>query len=84
MKEAIAKTHGVTYEVRPGSTLTRGAGGTAGDWSYGDRGALSFLVELRPKSENDGGFVVSPEQIVPACEESSNAVLELAEAIAKS
>lgn len=81
MRAAIASTHGVDYEVRPGSTLTRGAGGTAGDWSYAERHALSFLVELRPASAREGGFVLPPEQIEPTCDESLNAVLALAEAL---
>ncbi len=81
MRAAIAGTHGVAYDVRPGSTLQRGAGGTAGDWSYGERGALSFLVELRPASAREGGFVVPPEQIVPTCDETLNAVVALAESV---
>lgn len=81
MRAVIADTHGVSYGVRPGSTLRRGAGGTAGDWSYGERGALSFLVELRPASAGEGGFVVPPEQIVPTCDETLNAVISVAESM---
>jgi carboxypeptidase T len=70
---------GQRYAIRPGSTLQRGAGGTAADWSYGTQGALSFLIELRPTSGSEGGFVLPPEQIVPTCEDSLAAVLELAD-----
>jgi carboxypeptidase T len=79
MASAMLAAQGQRYGVRPGSKLQIGAGGTAADWSYGAHGALSFLVELRPASASDGGFVLPPEQIVPACEESLAAVLELAD-----
>lgn len=81
MSSALVATHGVRYAVRPGSTLTTGAGGTAGDWSYGERGALSFLIELRPASARDGGFVLPPDQIAPTCDEATAAVLALAESL---
>ncbi len=79
MTTAMYAAHGEQYKVRPGSSLQVGAGGTAGDWSYGVHGALSFLVELRPSSSSDGGFVLPPEQIVPTRDESLAGVLELAE-----
>ena len=79
MQGAIAATHGERYQVRAGSELKVGAGGTVADWSYAEHGALAFLVELRPASRKDGGFVVSPEQIEPTCDESYAAVLALAD-----
>jgi murein tripeptide amidase MpaA len=79
MASAMLAAHGKRYAIRPGSKLQIGAGGTATDWSYGAHRALSFLVELRPASSSDGGFVLPREQIVPACEESLAAVLELAD-----
>ncbi|MBA3463391.1 MAG: hypothetical protein H0T46_25775 [Deltaproteobacteria bacterium] len=81
MSSALVGTHGVRYAVRPGSTLTTGAGGTAGDWSYGERGALSFLIELRPASAREGGFVLPPDQIAPTCDEATAAMLSLAESL---
>jgi len=79
MSSAMYGAHGKRYAIRPGSELTVGSSGTAGDWSYGEHGALSFLVELRPASSEDGGFVLPPDQIRPACDESMAAVLELAD-----
>lgn len=81
MSSALVATHGVRYAVRPGSTLTTGAGGTAGDWSYGERGALSFLIELRPASARDGGFVLPPDQIAPTCDEATAAIFALADSL---
>ena len=80
MSSALYAAHGERYAVRAGAELASGIGGTLGDWAYGERGARSFLVELRPASSTTGGFVLPPEQIVPTCDESFAAVLELAEA----
>lgn len=80
MVSAMHVMHGETYRIRPGSELVVGAGGTATDWSYGEHGALSFLLELRPARGPDG-FNLPPEQIVPTCEETLAAVRELAAAI---
>ncbi len=80
MSMAMLATHGYQYGVRPGSTLSVGSSGTLGDWAYGERGALAFLIELRPSGGKDG-FVLPPEQIVPVCDESLAAVLALAEAV---
>ncbi|MGE0870363.1 MAG: M14 metallopeptidase family protein [Kofleriaceae bacterium] len=82
MSEALEARQGQPYAIRPGSQLKTGAGGTLGDWAYGATGALSFLIELRP-ANGPGGFVLPPEQIVPTCEESLAAVLELAESISE-
>ena len=79
MSTAMVGAHGTPYAVRPGSELQVGASGTAGDWSYGERGALSFLIELRPGAGSNVGFVLPPEQIAPTCEESFAGVLALAE-----
>lgn len=79
MSSAIHAQHGEPYAIRAGAELASGIGGTLGDWAYGEHGARSFLVELRPKASRDGGFVLPPEQIVPTCDESFAAVLELAE-----
>jgi carboxypeptidase T len=81
LASAMTAAHGEPYAIRAGSELTRGAAGTAGDWSYGTYGALSFLVELRPRSAAEGGFELPAEQIEPTCDESMAGVLTLAEAM---
>ena len=80
-RAAMTAAHGERYTVRAGSELQRGAGGTAGDWSYGERGALSLLVELRPGSAAGGGFELPPDQIIPTCDEALAGVLALAETL---
>ncbi len=74
---AIYATHGKSYKILAGADLYV-ASGTFSDWSYGARGVASFVFELRP-ARGGGGFVLPPEEIVPTCEESLAAVLELAE-----
>lgn len=39
------------------------------DSAYGDHGALSLIVELRPTSTSQGGFLLPENQILPTCEE---------------
>jgi murein tripeptide amidase MpaA len=76
MASAIHATHGKKYKLMTGTDLYT-AGGTAPDWTYGDRGAMGFTIELRPSGGK--GFVLPPEEIVPTCDESVAAVLALAE-----
>lgn len=79
MATAVEAAHGVPYAIRPGASLRAGIGGTLGDWAYAAGGTLSMLVELRPGSSRDGGFVVPPDQIEPTCDEGLAATLALAE-----
>ena len=59
-----------------------GASGTLMDWMYAETKALSFIIELRPRSgAGYGGFVLPPEQIRPTCDEGFAAVLELRKAL---
>jgi carboxypeptidase T len=51
------------------------ASGTMSDWMYGEAGALSYTIELRPKGR--GGFVIPPSEIRPTCDEGLAAVLAL-------
>ena len=78
---SMIAAHDKPYAIRPGAALRVEAGGTAGDWSYATHGALSFLIELRPSSRDDGGFVLPPEQIVPTCDEAFAGVIALAESL---
>lgn len=76
MASAIYDVHRQPYRLMPAQDLYM-AGGTALDWSYGERGAMGFTIELRPKGGS--GFVLPPDQIVPTCDEAYAAVLALAE-----
>ncbi len=75
MASAMFAAHEVRYTLKQGVELYA-AGGTASDWVYGDAGALSFTIELRPKWGR-GGFVLPPEEIRPTCDEGLAAVLAL-------
>ena len=78
MAAAIAGTHGQVYRPMAAQDLYT-AGGTALDWSYGERSAMGYTIELRPSGGN--GFVLPPEQIVPTCDEGYAAVLSMADAM---
>lgn len=80
MVGAIGEQHGKRYRLMSGQSLYPAAG-TLMDWAYGERGAMSFVIELRPKG--GGGFVLPPEQIVPTCDEGLAAVLSLGDALAR-
>jgi len=80
LREAILGTHGESYESKQGVDLYP-ASGIAPDWTYGERGIYGLTIELRPDSEDEefpNGFALPPEQIIPTCEESLAAVIELA------
>jgi carboxypeptidase T len=71
---AIYGAHGTQYRLMPGIELYASAG-TMTDWAYGEAGALSFTIELRPRGGS--GFVLPPDQIRPTCDEALAAVLAL-------
>jgi murein tripeptide amidase MpaA len=71
---AMYAAHHTPYRLMAGVELYPAAG-TATDWAYGDAGATSFTIELRPRGR--GGFVLPPEEIRPTCDEGLAAVLAL-------
>lgn len=78
LASAIHSQHGTSYTLKAGANLYPAAG-TMTDWMYGEAGALSFTIELRPKGGS--GFVLPPDQIAPTCDEGLAAVLELRRAM---
>lgn len=74
LASAIHAAHGTQYRLMRGVELYTSAG-TMTDWMYGEAGAVSFTIELRPRGGN--GFVLPPEQIRPTCDEALAAVLAL-------
>lgn len=77
MAAAMYAQHQMTYKLQSGADLYPAAG-TATDWMYGEAHALSYTIELRPKSGGGlGGFVLPPAQIVPTCDEAMAAVMAL-------
>jgi hypothetical protein len=71
---AIFAAHQTRYSLMRSVQLYP-ASGTMTDWMYGDTGALSYTIELRPKGRS--GFVLPPEEIRPTCDEGLAAVLAL-------
>ncbi len=71
---ALFAPHETRYRLMSGVELYAAAG-TATDWMYGEAGALSYTIELRPRGGS--GFVLPPEQIRPTCDEGLAAVLAL-------
>jgi len=77
MASAIFATHRNAYKLIQSSELYP-AGGTMSDWMYGEAGAQSFTIELRPgewPGRGRGGFAPPPEEIRPTCDEALAAVL---------
>ncbi len=74
---ALFAPHETRYRLMPAVELYR-ASGVMTDWMYGEAQAMSYTIELRPKSGRGlNGFVLPPEQIVPTCDEGLAAVLAL-------
>jgi carboxypeptidase T len=78
MASAIFDAHGTRYRLIRGVELYPAAG-TMTDYMYGEAEALSYTIELRPKSGS--GFVLPPAQIRPTCDEGFAAVLALRRAL---
>ncbi|TMQ12413.1 MAG: hypothetical protein E6J91_20840 [Deltaproteobacteria bacterium] len=77
MASAMFAAHGTLYRLSSAIELYPAAGAMI-DWMYGEAGALSFTIELRPSwPGGSGGFVLPPEQIRPTCDEGLAAVLAL-------
>lgn len=77
MASAMFASHQTQYRLMSSIDLYAAAG-TMGDWMYGEAGALSYTIELRPRGPGGArGFVLPPEQIKPTCDEGLAAVLAL-------
>ncbi len=75
MERLIREVHGRDYTAKQASKLYLTAGDTT-DWTYGEYGAVSLTVELRPATWQEGGFVLPAAQIEPCWEENRPAALE--------
>jgi murein tripeptide amidase MpaA len=80
MAAGIQSVHGVFYRPGPTYTTIYPAAGAVQDWMYGERGILSFGIELRAGSPNI--FVLPTDQIIPNCEEIIEGVKRLSEFVA--
>jgi carboxypeptidase T len=75
MEQLIRKVHGKTYVAQQSSELYPTAGDTT-DWTYGEYDAVSFTIELRPASAEEGGFILPSSEIQPCWEENRPAAFE--------
>lgn len=71
MKSLIFGVHGRTYNIGPVYTAIYPASGVSVDWTYAQRGILSYSYECR------GGFDLPQNQIIPNNEELLPATLHL-------
>ena len=76
MASAMYAEHKVNYRLMQSVELYPAAG-TMTDWMYGEGGALSYTIELRPKGGPRNGFVLPPSQIKPTSDEAFAALLAL-------
>jgi len=77
MAEGIFSIHGKTYVAGPIFSTIYPASGGAVDWAFGDRGILSFTIELRDLGQF--GFLLPANQILPTVEENFEAAARLIE-----
>jgi murein tripeptide amidase MpaA len=78
MQTLIQGVHGKIYVPQPSSELYPTAGDTT-DWTYGTYGIPSFTVELRPRTFQEGGFILPSDQILPTWEENRPAAFRFVE-----
>jgi carboxypeptidase T len=76
MQKLIYDVHDRTYTPQQSSQLYPTAGDTT-DWTYGIYQIPSLTIELRPRTIDEGGFMLPPSQIQPTWEENQPAALEL-------
>ena len=75
MRQLILDVHGEPYTAQQSSQLYPTAGDTT-DWAYGEYDIPALTIELRPQSQQEGGFILPPSQIQPTWEENRPAALE--------
>jgi len=76
----IDEVHGRPYTPQRAVDLYE-ASGIMTDYAYGERNALSWTFELRPRSGQNGGFAPAPDQVILAAQEIYPAYLDLARGV---
>lgn len=80
LQGSIASVHNHTYIAGPGGATLYLASGTMPDWTYGQRGAYAWTIELRPV-DAQVGFLLPPEEILPTAQENYEGILALSESL---
>ncbi len=75
MMNRLHATHGQTYVGGPTYTAIYPVSGGSIDWVYANHGILAYSIEERDRGQY--GFLLPPEQIVPASEEVVSALMYL-------
>ena len=75
MKSLIFGVHGLNYNIGPLYTAIYPASGVSVDWTYAQRGILSYSYEVRDTGFY--GFILPADQIIPNNEELLPATLHL-------
>jgi carboxypeptidase T len=77
MQALIRDVHGQEYRaIQAFRIYNVPVWGDTTDWTWGSYHIPSMTIELRPKSLEDGGFVLPPSQIQPTWEENQPAAFE--------
>ena len=80
MQALIGDVHGQTYIAQQSSRLYPTAGDTT-DWTYGAYDLPSLTIELRPRTAEEGGFILPASEIEPTWEEQRPAALQFIETV---
>jgi carboxypeptidase T len=80
MQALIGDVHGQTYIAQQSSQLYPTAGDTT-DWTYGAYDLPSLTIELRPRTAEEGGFILPASEIVPTWEEQRPAAMQFIETV---
>ena len=80
MTDRIFEKNGRPYTPQRGIDLYA-ASGIMTDYAYGERDALSWTFELRPRNSQAGGFAPAQDQILPTAEEIFEAYMDLARGV---
>lgn len=80
MQALIGDVHGQTYIAQQSSQLYPTAGDTT-DWTYGAYDLPSLTIELRPRTAEEGGFILPASEIEPTWEEQRPAALQFIETV---
>lgn len=77
MQTSIADTHGHVYTAGPAGDTLYLASGVFPDWTFQERGLVSYTIELRPDENSPDGFILPASEIIPTGEENFAAIKEL-------
>jgi len=80
--KALENVHGTEYEVGAPSHILYSNSGSSRDWAKGvPEIKYSYTIELRDKG--DVGFLLPPQEILPTCEETWEAIRVVARQVAE-